>query len=296
MNFLRKILPYQSRPVAFTVNSSSSAFTLIELSIVLVIIGLIVGGVLVGQDLIKASRVRATIAQIERYNAATNTFRGKYGYLPGDIPDPGASNFGFKARGAYAGEGDGNGVMEGVLSNAAGQNSGVQEGPGENLTFWVDLSTAKLIDGGFTTADLTTLLTPNSATGVTDSTSPPLSSYLPAAKLGGNLRVYVTSLSGINYFGISGVTSILFGQQLISTPNIPVNEAYLIDQKMDDGLPSTGSVTARYLSSSYFGIWGAPFTATPPIATTCYGTAAQVYSVTVNGGAGPNCALAFRFQ
>ena len=40
-------------------------FTLIELSIVLVIIGLIVGGVLVGQDLIRAAQVRATISQIE---------------------------------------------------------------------------------------------------------------------------------------------------------------------------------------------------------------------------------------
>jgi prepilin-type N-terminal cleavage/methylation domain-containing protein len=84
-----------------------SGFTLIELSIVLVIIGLIVGGVLVGQDLIRAAAVRAQITQIERYNTAANTFRGKYGYLPGDIPNPDATNFGLQSCGITRDEGDG---------------------------------------------------------------------------------------------------------------------------------------------------------------------------------------------
>jgi prepilin-type N-terminal cleavage/methylation domain-containing protein len=44
----------------------SAGFTLIEISIVLVIIGLIVGGVLVGHDLIRAAGVRATISQVEK--------------------------------------------------------------------------------------------------------------------------------------------------------------------------------------------------------------------------------------
>src|ERR1700691_4838931 len=93
--------------------ASQSGFTLIELSIVLVIIGLVVGGVLVGQDLIRAAEVRATISQIEKYNTAARTFYGKYGYLPGDIKDPDASNFGFQARGTHEGQGDGNGIIEG---------------------------------------------------------------------------------------------------------------------------------------------------------------------------------------
>lgn len=60
-------------------------FTLIELSIVLVIIGLIVGGVLVGQELIAAAEKRALVAIIGEYETAANTFRLKYGGLPGDI-------------------------------------------------------------------------------------------------------------------------------------------------------------------------------------------------------------------
>ena len=73
-------------------------FTLIELSIVLVIIGLLAGGVLVGRDLIAAAALRSQITQIEKYNAAANTFRAKYGFLPGDLPANQAAALGFATR------------------------------------------------------------------------------------------------------------------------------------------------------------------------------------------------------
>lgn len=110
-------------------------FTLIEMSIVLVIIGLIVGGVLVGQSLIAAAGIRATITQIEKYNQAANTFTGKYGYLPGDIKDPGASMFGFLPRGSQPGQGNGDGVIAGFWSPASLTYGSVQTG--EPTTFWV---------------------------------------------------------------------------------------------------------------------------------------------------------------
>src|SRR6202167_3238935 len=96
--------------------ASQSGFTLIELSIVLVIIGLIVGGVLVGQDLIRAAEIRATISQIEKYNTAVNTFRGKFNAIPGDMNLVTATTFGFSSggtRSSTAGQGDGNGVLDG---------------------------------------------------------------------------------------------------------------------------------------------------------------------------------------
>ncbi|MEJ0009728.1 MAG: prepilin-type N-terminal cleavage/methylation domain-containing protein [Alphaproteobacteria bacterium] len=59
-------------------------FTLVELAIVLVIIGLLVGGVLTGADLIKSAQLYAINQGKEDIVAATMTFRDKYGRTPGD--------------------------------------------------------------------------------------------------------------------------------------------------------------------------------------------------------------------
>ena len=60
-------------------------FTLVELAIVMIIIGLLIGGILKGQELIANSQVTATIAQIKGYDAAMTTFRDKYNAIPGDM-------------------------------------------------------------------------------------------------------------------------------------------------------------------------------------------------------------------
>jgi prepilin-type N-terminal cleavage/methylation domain-containing protein len=159
--------------------SAKNGFTLIELSIVLVIIGLIVGGVLVGQNLIRAAEVRGTITQVEKFNTATNTFRGKFNALPGDMNAATAATFGFTPRGTSRGEGDGNGILEGVNASSP---LGIRESTGETVMFWVDLSSAaagKLIEGGFNTASPAT--DPSA-----DVTGTNLNLYLPQAKLGHN--------------------------------------------------------------------------------------------------------------
>ena len=55
-----------------------SAFSLVELSIVLVILGLLVGGILGGQSLIKAAELRSITSDIESYRVAVNSFKIKY--------------------------------------------------------------------------------------------------------------------------------------------------------------------------------------------------------------------------
>lgn len=60
-------------------------FSLIELSIMLVILGLLVGAVTAGQSLIRASELRSVTTDIERYRAGIATFRDKYFGLPGDL-------------------------------------------------------------------------------------------------------------------------------------------------------------------------------------------------------------------
>ena len=55
---------------------SSAGFTLVELAIVMIIIGLLIAGVLKGQALIANAQVTATVAQVKAIEAATSTFKG----------------------------------------------------------------------------------------------------------------------------------------------------------------------------------------------------------------------------
>src|SRR5262245_34434616 len=61
------------------------AFSLIELSIVIVIIGLIVGGIIGGSALIRAGELRSVVSDVSKYTAAVNTFKQKYDAFPGDM-------------------------------------------------------------------------------------------------------------------------------------------------------------------------------------------------------------------
>ena len=299
-----------------------AGFTLIEMAIVLVIIGLIAGAVVVGQDLMRAAGVRATISQIEKYNTAVNTFREKYGYLPGDINASAAAQFGFLPRGIYHGMGDGDGYIEGLYANSPSTNTGYAIGYGETAMVWVDLSMANLIDGGFNTS---TMLSrpPGTITGAG------LSAYFPTAKLGGGNYIYIWSdgvfhsggngwvgwsNNGTNYFGLSTISQIDGTGQSTSTATLPVKDAFAIDSKIDDGLPQLGRVTVQYVSLGLLAWAGTAYTGAPTTAatagsaTSCYdnssaasGTpgvagAAQHYSLEISGGSGPNCALSFRFQ
>lgn len=224
--------------------SKKSAFTLIELSIVLVIIGLIVGGVLVGKDLISAAETRAQISQIEKYQTATNTFRVKYNALPGDIKSSDATGFGFASRGTLRGEGNGDGLLEAYYS---GNAYGYMTSNGENALLWRDLSDAKLIDGSFTTATYdyaTSCATPISGTRA--------KAFYPEAKMGNNNYVYAWSGSATiaygrsdrkNYFSISQVVDACFTAMNVG---MSPSQAYAIDKKIDDGMPQSGRVLAFY--------------------------------------------------
>ncbi len=94
---------------------SRYGFTLIELSLVLVIIGLLVGGVLVGRDLIETASLRAYISQIQKYNAAVNAFKLKYNCVPGDCAS--ASSY------SLGSNGNGNSMITGVITEPSWSNA-----------------------------------------------------------------------------------------------------------------------------------------------------------------------------
>ena len=88
MNLLPKAPP-PHRPADSV--KPEAGVTLVELSIVLVIIALVVGGVLAGQALTEQAKLRKIINEIDNYKKAATTFKLKYNYLPGDLPN--ADNF-----------------------------------------------------------------------------------------------------------------------------------------------------------------------------------------------------------
>ncbi len=83
------------------------AFSLIEISIVLMVIGLLAGAVFKGRDLLESARLRSVITDLERYRLNVQLYRDAYGEWPGD--DPKATiRFGQTAV-----NGDGNGLVTG---------------------------------------------------------------------------------------------------------------------------------------------------------------------------------------
>ena len=66
-----------------------AGFTLVELAIVMIIIGLLIGGILKGQELIANAQITGTASCVKGIDAATTTFRDTYAAMPGDMTNAG---------------------------------------------------------------------------------------------------------------------------------------------------------------------------------------------------------------
>jgi prepilin-type N-terminal cleavage/methylation domain-containing protein len=64
---------------------SQKGFTLVEIAIVLVIVGLLIGGILKGQEMVKSGKVKKATKQMEQLVAAINAYQDKNGKLPGTV-------------------------------------------------------------------------------------------------------------------------------------------------------------------------------------------------------------------
>lgn len=215
-------------------------FSLVELSIVLVILGLLTGGILAGQSLIRAAELRSVSVDYQKYVAAIHGFRDKYFAVPGDFKDstrfwqrmtatgdcPTNSGAGQNSSGTC--DGNGNGQIE--YAAVGGQS-------GESFQFWRHLASAGLIEGSYTgTAGPGAIQDPLLGVNVPRSRMPDMGwSVRPLGSYGGDTS---------NFGGQYG-NSADFGRKLGTAGStigggLKAEEAWNIDVKMDDGKPGTG--------------------------------------------------------
>ncbi len=191
-------------------------FTLVELAIVLVIIGLIIGGILKGQELIASARLKSTMTEVDAVRAATATFQDKYGSLPGDYFD-GQAQLGTPNGITWASP-----ACDG--SNQHCDGDGTIEGNGitnESLLFWQHLALGNLISG------IQAAAAPTASIG----------GGIPSAAVGGGLAIQNQNIGGRTTHWVRLGT----GANL-TTGAASALQAESIDRKIDDGRPSTGSV------------------------------------------------------
>jgi len=182
-----------------------SGFTLIEIAIVLVIIGLLLGGVLKGQELITSARVRNLISQQDGIKAAYFGFLDRYRALPGDYPAASAQANVPGCGGCFGGNGNGQIVTDGTSAEA--------------VHVWEHLSKAGFITGSYVSG---------SATAAAATANTPSNPY--------------GSLMQLIFDNVYQDAAPAARHNLKTGANIPSDILAEVDRKVDDGMGSSGQM------------------------------------------------------
>ncbi|MBX2839692.1 MAG: prepilin-type N-terminal cleavage/methylation domain-containing protein [Gammaproteobacteria bacterium] len=176
-------------------------FTLVELAIVLVIVGLLLGGIFKGQSLIDSARVRSMATDVSGIRTAWYGFQDRYRAIPGDFPSAPTQ------IDSSAQPGNGNGKIDASVERAA---------------VWQQLSLAGFIDGQYDGSQ-------NDSGTATDVAC--RSTTCPQNPFNGFYKIsYSAQAADVD----SPAHEIFTGEQ------IPVSIISQLDAKLDDGLPNSG--------------------------------------------------------
>ncbi|MEW6165333.1 MAG: prepilin-type N-terminal cleavage/methylation domain-containing protein [Pseudomonadota bacterium] len=186
-----------------------SGFTLVEIAIVLVIIGLLLGGVLKGQELINSAKVKNFAQDFRQVPLFIYGYQDKYKALPGDdssVTGLAAGRFGTSGTpctpAAASHCATGTGSIEGLYNATTVAD--------ESFVFWQHVRLAGLAAGSTTTTDTT---------------------YIPKNADGGTIGIQ-------SAVPITGMT----GSYFVCSDGIQGKFATQLDTTMDDGNTATGSM------------------------------------------------------
>jgi len=195
-------------------NKQQSGFTLVEIAIVLVIIGLLLGGVLKGQELVNSAKVKNYISDFRSTQLLIYGYQDKFKAIPGDDPNA-VAHVGAGATLAPTAGTLGNGRLEGNFNSVTATD--------ETLAFWQQVRLANLSTGStdFSSAAAITAAVPRNADG---------------GRVGVQSATPISTMTGSYFVCSDGVTGKLAKQ---------------VDITMDDGNTFTGSV--RVTATGYTG-------------------------------------------
>jgi len=180
-------------------------FTLVEIAIVLVIIGLLLGGILKGQEMITQAKIKNVINDFNGLSAALYSYQDRYRALPGDD-----LNAATRWATQVAVSGDGNGVFAGTYNNVL---AGAPVAANETNLFWWHLRLAGFVPG------------PTAA----------------GAAAGQQANNAVGGIVGVAT-GTAAAPALGFLTNVMCTSNLPDKIAIAVDTQMDDGVNATGQL------------------------------------------------------
>ncbi len=192
-------------------NSTDGGFTLVEIAIVLVIIGLLLGGILKGQEMITQAKIKNVINDFNGISVAVTSYQDRYRALPGDDGNA-TTRWTVQAPAS----GNGNGTIAGLYNaNDTTGTGGAPAATAESNLFWQHLRIAGFVPG----------LTTGTGTGT------------PPPNAAGGIIGVESAVVGTNGLG--------FTSTIVCSSNIPDKVAIAVDAQADDSNSATGQVRAQ---------------------------------------------------
>ncbi len=207
---------------------AEAGFTLVELSIVIVIVGFLVAGIAAGSNMVKQAQLRSVISDLQSFQTAYNGFIGRFNNAPGDMSTAysfwtGATNCAVTATAANC-NGDGDGVIE------VGTTSALDE----VAKSWKHLQLAGYIGSGIAQV-------PNALVALAPGTNAPASKITGAAYFLAGTTNLSRQATAVNIGVGAGSTNYLYLGRAAATPlnlisgSLRPEDAFNVDSKLDDG-------------------------------------------------------------